>query len=283
METEKLINIWAVVAMLALILSAVGLFWFRYYSAKKNNERFDDIDIKISDEVEKAIFEINTTKDSIISKLTAETDSIVKGLRLNSKNANSALNDLQTESKKLLSDLKTDVSEVKKFTQNTLDQIQFPLGTVYSTEALKIRIKPYYIKEIDEKYKASKSYDNYVAVVSANNLKKTYDVVNQSFIPSTYRTQVIEPIVAISLTIVDNFDNDKAKMKTLIDLWFPTDNIGDFEIRYIPVLNKQPDFYDVVIGEETIHSSVENKSQNIFSRNEICSKFGLARIHYSPL
>ena len=111
---DKIINFWAILAMIALITSAISLFFFRYYSGKKSKHEFSSVRTKITDEVEKSINEISATKTSINEKLKSEGIQIITQLKQKADETNDALENVIKESNQMTEKIKTDLENSKQ-------------------------------------------------------------------------------------------------------------------------------------------------------------------------
>lgn len=174
---DRCINIASIIAGIGLIISAIGIMAFRYYSGKKSEQSFalaanemSGLKDKVKTEFESTINEIQAQKVNINSKIEVEALSIIDELREKSKIANVAIESLRKESNKASEVIAEEVGKIKEFTE-----IQLPIKINGYIEVHE------YINELILLLK--KMYDDSVPVESPNNFE---DFISPEYVSKSW-------------------------------------------------------------------------------------------------
>ena len=117
---DKLINFWSLVTVAGLIISAIGVFYFRHYTSKKNEQSFLKASTErtkmkegIDKEFESTITEIREHRDTLKLKMETEAEGIIEKIKTKSKEAANAIDKLRTESEEYTRQLNSEVNKLK--------------------------------------------------------------------------------------------------------------------------------------------------------------------------
>lgn len=270
-STEQLINFWAIASMFSLILSAVSLFFFRYYSGIKSEQKFTEIGTQIQTEVNKAIDEIDQTKTTLQLKLNNEVDSILKELRTNATSANSSLEKLKEETSSLIQGVKQDLGELKEETKKTLEEIKNPIGTEFKLVEFKFKIPNTEFKDFGKSLIESGELKKSIELLKRAKLNSSIGVLKER-IPKEIE-KIGENFNWIRLRVIENLTNDINSSNELFSLKFGKPN--QYETSLSAVLSNENVIKDYIfhIKSKTIESTEVRKSEGINSINQICNKF----------
>lgn len=279
-STEQLINFWAFASMGALIFSAISLFFFRYYSGKKSQKNFTQIGTQITSEVNKAINEIDVTKETLKLKLNTEVESIINELKGNASSANSALEVLKSETSTLMNDVKNDLSTLREETQKTLEDLKSPIGTNFNLVAFKFKIGKDKLKNLEDKLIETGELDNMIKMLKTENTKVGSIGISQESTPSEI-FELTKKFKWIRIRIVEKITDDINTSNQLLSIQF--DKTTEGKISLSKQIDSNYRFKDFIlsISQENIKSSDVKKSNGITSRNELCNKLVLIESAFS--
>lgn len=275
---ERLINFWGILTMIALVASAISLFFFRYYSAKQSSKQFENINIQISGEVTKAIAEISNTKDTINRKLNDEMESLLSEMKTNAKEANNSILDLKDQSSKLLSDLNSEISNFKNSTISALEEIKNPIGTTFTIQKLGFVIQKEKLPQITKKYIESGDL-----AIAKRSLKK-YDIqainsqMDDSYISPEIRTHFSESIKSMRMYIVNEIGQDLNQMEQPLKIFFPKPDKSGIDMQYAINGSNKEDTYKILYSSGNVESDRVTKAPTINSSNDICNKLVVIEI-----
>jgi len=271
---EQLINFWAGVAMFSLVLSAISLFFFRYYSGKKTEQSFTQIGAQITTEVNKTIEEIDGTKETLQLKLTNEVESVITELKSNAKSANDALESLKSETSSLVKDVKKDLSILKEETKVNLEVLKNPIGIDFNLVAFKFRIANNHFQTLENKLIKTGELTNAI-----NRLKRDKVVVGSIGISKKSTPDALLELGAklkwIRIRVVDKVTEDINTCDQLMSIQF--DNIDGGNISLNKQIDKNYNFKDfiLVVSSDKISSTDVKKTKGITSSNDLCNKLVL--------
>ena len=147
MNIKRMTTISIIVTAMGLILAAVGVSFFRHFSALKTENSFNEASFereelkkKMNNEFEKTINEMVVHRDSLNEKVESEALSIISELKQKSYEANNALELLKNETNLAAENISNEVKKLKEITEQDLAKIAYPLPNNIIVDDLKLYI-----------------------------------------------------------------------------------------------------------------------------------------------
>lgn len=278
-STEQLINFWAFATMGALIFSAISIFFFRYYSGKKNEKNFNQIGTQITSEVNKAINEIDTTKEALKLKLSTEVEVLIDELKNNAKSANIALENLKDETTSLVKDVKEELTELKVETTKTLNEIKNPIGTIFRLSSFKFKIPRENMLDLDNHLTETGELEQTINMLRNDNVKMGSITIKNESIPKEIH-ETFKKFKWLKLRVVQKVAEDINTSNQLISIQF--DSSPSYNIKLSQEVNSEYVLGDFIwsIGNDEIISSFVRKTKEIETRDDLCNKLVLIETEF---
>jgi len=285
-EYTGLINFWAGAAMFALIASAICLFFFRYYSGKKNTEEFNKIKSKVELEVDKTISEIQSTRVEFKTKIENESDFIITELKETANKANEALENVITESNNTTAQIQSELTDFSNAAQNELSRIANPLGKDFKFTSIGFDLDIGVVPELDEQSNVDRKKVMEIAAKDLKDGNKFYKstwLISEPKLPKRLINN-IRNAGFYEIIIFEKWQNnvkDIMHLDKILTLRVNSDIKTNISVSRVKPVYNQKERYNISNGLR-VSSVFTDKHKEVYSKLDICSKFAIIKV-YKPI